>query len=207
MFSVMILGVGLIALSSLFPVASAVQKSTFDELMAQQLTTAVDATLRARGVSKADLIATPSYNDGAVHRLPDPTASPYTQGTNIPWILNDRSYPASKPRTYSYGGALGNAENRDFYWEIFFRRDSTTGDWQIFVIVMKRVPNPAAPAVPPQTISDANLSLGEPGINAATGAIVVKGTAALTGNYFHGAPINNTVTTARILQFGNEVVR
>jgi prepilin-type N-terminal cleavage/methylation domain-containing protein len=140
MFAVMILGVGLIAVASIIPVAGAMQKRTIEEIEAQQVGRSARAYLQARGIDRVIFID----GSGEVKLLTGAQTEQHCP-------LEDRSAPASLP-------LLQNGQaNRDWYWRPLYRKDATTGDVHVYVIVMRRT---GVDAPEPSASPDNKVSLG-----------------------------------------------
>ncbi len=145
MFSILILGVGMAAVASLFPFAAHIQQNTMHELMAQQTKTNIVTLLHGKGFSQADVL------NAALHEVPggsahitnttrfklsnnvadsfsatfDP-ADPNQGEINKHWPLQDRSYPTT----------IANLTQRSIFWEPLFYRAGN--EWRVMVVIMRR---------------------------------------------------------------------
>jgi type II secretory pathway pseudopilin PulG len=137
MFSILILGIGLVSIASLFPLASSLQQQTMDQVLAYQAAKNAEFALTTRYVDPGYLPpAGDAKRDGRVIQLNGIGADPYGWGTNFDadvWPVLDRSYPGNEPF------------NRRMYWVPLFRWDQGIGDWEVYVFVIKAVDNMVVP--------------------------------------------------------------
>ncbi len=141
MFSILILGTGLIAVSSLIPVAASIQRDTMDQVMAQSVTTNAENLLIVKGVGKAGISAMGAFT--TVTNLSDVTVPPQLDALGYP--LAERCYPQ-----FFDGNGDGIPNNpatpeddpnflaRQFYWRPLFIVDAS-GNWQTFVFIQRRI--------------------------------------------------------------------
>lgn len=129
MFAIMILGIGLIAVASLFPVAGTMQRAAFEDAMTMQVSTSLEVELRSRAMSKSGWTA-----DGQVHEIAE-------SDLNAVWPLKDRSFPQN----------ITNVDKRSYFWRPFYRYNlnngpsSDPGAWELYVIISKRPEGGTAP--------------------------------------------------------------
>jgi hypothetical protein len=112
MFSIMILGIGLVAIGSIFPVASSLQKSTMDEIEAQMVARSARAYLQARGIPRTSMTGAA----GSVFRF---AANLFSE--------DDERLPTGLPKA-----------SRDWWWDGFYRLDPVTNDYDVYLIVARR---------------------------------------------------------------------
>lgn len=135
MFAIMILGVGLVAVASMFPVAAQVQASTIDDMMAQEAAANAKAMLRTRGIDKAIV----GQNLSQVWLYPNTSAQIDLVNFNH---LAEYSYPTSIP----------TIKDRHYFWNVVAMKRGT--NLRAYVIVMKRRgPNPPQLVSRPATAS------------------------------------------------------
>ena len=133
MISVLMLGTGLVAIASLFPVAGTIQRSTYDDVVLQQVSDSVSDAIDSRGFDPIDLVAGDplALLDFQVHPMPQrildgKDATP----TFKKWGLADRCYPTAV-------GGDPEATNRSYYWIPLMRRVNLI-DWQIYVFIVTK---------------------------------------------------------------------
>lgn len=128
MFSVLILGTGLIAVASLFPVAGTIQRNTFEEVLAQQVGESAAAMLRARGLSPADFLF--SLPDETVRALPRPILDQLDGNAVTEWAAIDRSSPSG----------TGDIRQKTFYWVPLIRTDllNAAPGSVVYIFVLRR---------------------------------------------------------------------
>jgi len=150
MFSIMILGVGLIAVLSLFPVAGVIQQNTFDTLSARRMADNIQVMIETRGFLATDLPPNPGSNDV----LSGPVVQKYWDADNDgpgDWLPEDRSYPQT-----------GGVHTRLYQWVPLFRDDNADPmeeDWEVYVLLVRM--NPTGPTEQAGTGgSDAELDAG-----------------------------------------------
>jgi hypothetical protein len=134
MISVLVLGLGLTAVAGLFPIAGAVQRATYDDMVSLQMGDTVEAMVRSRGFSIVDLVD-PFNPLGLLTNKVAPVPAKVLDGktatpTLVEWGLQDRCYPASMGGDPAYA-------NRAYYWVPLVRRVNLT-DWQVFIFVLKK---------------------------------------------------------------------
>ncbi len=229
MFAIMILGVGLIAVASLFPFAGKIQKDTFEEMEVAQVEENVKALVFARGfhVDDADAIRIAS-------RFPFPMRSGNSQtvGTRIKWSVQDMSFPSHRSL---YKGNSTTEFNRRYFWEpvVSIRRSRETGDVaerNLYVFITKQVSG-KRPTIGTVASGRTNLPIGgewmlnnKAGLRdqqAGSGGVGgddddqdnsdiirvgVDGQSGLTG-WVRSVPIDSQVTSVRIIPFGSGVFR
>lgn len=129
MFSILILGVGLVAVASLFPVASTIQQETMDQVLAMQAARNVEQTLSVPGVWASRGIdgqwltnnTPPTSINGAFVQVPAATL-------NAAWPIEDRRFASTDPA------------NRCFYWTPLFRRTNPNplvNEWEAYIFILK----------------------------------------------------------------------
>lgn len=144
LIAVLILGVGLVAVASLFPVAGSIQRRTYDDMVARQAGDSVRDLVHARGFNAADLIDVTkpldllSFQvrpipakvlDGASATAPLGSL-PSLDATFVEWGLADRCYPSAM-------GGDGDFNDRSYYWVPLVRRVNLL-DWHIYIFVLKK---------------------------------------------------------------------
>jgi prepilin-type N-terminal cleavage/methylation domain-containing protein len=220
MFAIMILGVGLVAVASLFPVTSRMQKNTFDDMIGMQMVSNVKAALLARGIAVSDAEASDASakTSGNVYQLPIEVLNRLPNDTGRPdsieWMDHDRSFPvtAGKLNTSGTPDTNGNGINdgwevRPYFWEPLVRYDTLSGLWEVYVIVYRTV---GSKSYGIETGDAADLAVGEMGIMVNGGAIVYRADPATTltsGACWHAVPVGQTTTTVRIIKLTGGVVR
>lgn len=128
MFSILILGTGLVAVASLFPVAGTIQRNTYDDVLAQQIGESATAMLRARGFSPLDFISL--IPDETVRALPRTILDNISGNAVTEWEPIDRGYPSGH----------GGAHDKSFYWVPLIRTDLAHGapGSLVFIFVLRR---------------------------------------------------------------------
>jgi Tfp pilus assembly protein PilV len=131
--------IGFVAVASIFPVATILQKETVEDVTSQQFTRSAKAMLTGRGLKASSMDTEPLMLPGGV---PDYNVHPLGDvltGLNG-WTINDRSYPST----------TATATARSYYWVPLARRTNITavapyspnvGDWQVFLFCLKREEN------------------------------------------------------------------
>jgi type II secretory pathway pseudopilin PulG len=153
MFSILIMGVGLVAVASLFPIAGSIQRATFDDVTAVQVAKNAQSAIKARGFSEADLLLPDlvvGYNPlvlDVVQPLPrrildwDVLGPPL--GAQVNWLLTERCYPAPIG-TYipqnSGSPATPPPTEQPYYWVPLILKESVVLESKIFVFIMKKQP-------------------------------------------------------------------
>lgn len=130
MFSILILGVGLIAIASIFPVAGHMQRKTFDVMMSQQVADNAKSMLQSRGLRGADMLSGRTYS--SVNSLPDQilndrVGDAASGSRGLEWPLVDRSFPTT----------VANPLLRSYFWVPVGLRQSN-GEWRIFLFILRR---------------------------------------------------------------------
>lgn len=138
MFAISILGIGLIAIASIFPVASLIQRETVNTLISQQVTDNVKITLRTRGIRITDLRQNGiDNNDLEVNRggrtVPILAAFPpamlghagNSSNQNVYWSIADRSFPT----------VVEDPLQRPFSWVPMILKDNST--WKLYIFVLR----------------------------------------------------------------------
>ncbi|MEX2671088.1 MAG: prepilin-type N-terminal cleavage/methylation domain-containing protein [Phycisphaeraceae bacterium] len=141
LFSLMILGVGLLAVASIFPVATVLQRETVDDIYAQQATESVTAMVLGRGFSREQLSDPTTGVDPIpdVQPMPQEVLEEASPGLNdINWLLADRCYPGYQP-SFDIAGDESFADNhldRLYYWVplVQWKEDDT---WRIYVFILR----------------------------------------------------------------------
>jgi prepilin-type N-terminal cleavage/methylation domain-containing protein len=137
MFAILILGVGMAAVASLFPFAAHIQQSTMFEVENQQTQANIVALVQARGFSRAKLDTAVSFEvSGAIY--PTETNKLTTVEMDLAFTLKDRSYPSDIGDDADTDGVLdGGYERRSIFWEPLFVKQAN-GQWRIMVVIMRR---------------------------------------------------------------------
>jgi len=104
MLALVILGIGMVAVASIFPVAARMQGNTYDDMMAKEMAVEISALLMSRKITAKSL------EDDGITSLVQPISA-------FPTLANlyteiDRSFPSTMPAT----------RDRRYYWQIFFRK-------------------------------------------------------------------------------------
>jgi type II secretory pathway pseudopilin PulG len=126
MFSILILGVGLTGVASLFPTAAAIQRDTFEDVLGSQVAQNVRGAIGTRGFAAADMpVSTGRVQpvNPAVLQGPGPAA--------VAWTLHDRCYPAPVSDDPQ---AIGGSH----YWVPLVRKPLTE-DYRVFIFVLHRI--------------------------------------------------------------------
>ena len=120
MFSILILGVGLVAVASLFPVASSLQQETMDDVVAAQVWSNARFLLEKRRIPPNIFTASNPAppQDGSVF---------YWAGLPSYWPAQDRTHPSG---------------TNQFSWVPLFRRDNdydaaSPQAWETYVFIVK----------------------------------------------------------------------
>lgn len=147
LFALMILGVGLIAVASILPVAGILQRETVDEVHSQQVAESIKSQVEARGFSRAQLEQAfgplVSETNFDVRPMPervlagaddDPLDNP--SGIDaINWTLQDRVFPAVLPDVLNQP-ADEFFQHRHYYWVPLVQRRED-GSWRVFVFLLR----------------------------------------------------------------------
>lgn len=146
MFAILIFGIGLIAVSSIFPVAGQLQKRAIEDTLGQQVADLAIAEIKARKIAMdpALLPETAKALDGAPENAEFEMAS---AGQSTRWLWNSpvqnrlRSFPDLPESELAY-------DKRSFYWIPVVRRSSVTanqrdpspgaGRYQVHIMVVRR---------------------------------------------------------------------
>jgi len=211
MFAIMILGIGMIAVASLFPVAGSMQQAAFDDAMALQISTSAEAMLKSRPIP-VDLNGTTWNNDGKVYMISDNDLNNATDPT-VRWTLQDRSFPQN----------IADVNKRTYFWRPFYRWNDEQNQWEIYLIISKRPEGDTAPTEADYVKGrgstpggKAAFHLGETVINnnngligtvtqaATTGGLSfqVNGANATEGDWWHVENFNGQPRTLDVLKFG-----
>ena len=100
MIAVLILGIGLVGVAGLFPVAGAVQRRTYDDVVARQVSDSVQDLVERRGFNAVDLVD-PLNPMALLGYKVQPVPAKVLQGessttlTITRWALADRCYPSA----------------------------------------------------------------------------------------------------------------
>jgi prepilin-type N-terminal cleavage/methylation domain-containing protein len=199
MFSILILGIGLVAVAGLFPIAGALQRDTIDQAVGQSLAISVNAFLRGKGVSGTTLNG--FIVDNAVHDLTN------AQLDALGLSLRERCFPSNfdgdKDGVYNTSAADDPTfVARQFYWRPLFRKD-TNNNWQVFVFIMKRVPNGGEPTI---AINDGVTNAGDV-VVATDGTVFTVTNDNDHADCYHALVTGNFSPFKQITILGNGVVR
>jgi prepilin-type N-terminal cleavage/methylation domain-containing protein len=131
MFSIIILGLGLTSVASLFPTAATIQRQTYDDVLSGQVTHNVRAAIGARGFAASDLILPTVLGkiSDKVQPMP-PTVLQQPSTARIAWTLHDRCYP-------SPGADDPQAIGGSHYWVPLVQNRLTEG-YRVFVFVLHK---------------------------------------------------------------------
>lgn len=202
MFAVLILGIGLISIASLFPVAGAIQKNTMDDVTGEFVASNIEAKLKTRGISETTLLTYVTATN-TVTNLTD------AQLVNLGLPLSERVFPEAFDLNRN-GTANENATEdntftkRNFYWRPLFMRDSHN-NWKVYVFVQRRVGDP----IP--TVSNANsnptnrVNAGDWTVT--SGGTLTRATQDTTNSNWKGVVAGNQSTTLTVLTLSNGVIR
>lgn len=144
MFSILILGTGLIAIVSLFPVAGSIQRDTMDQVMAQNITSNAESYLLGRGLSAAAINAM-TFTTNTVTDIPAIAGNTYANLESLVSV-RDRGFPASKAASDTFTGPGTYVCNADYYWYPLFLKEAS-GNYKVFVFVQRRLGSSALPVV------------------------------------------------------------
>lgn len=158
MFSILILGLGLIAVAGLFPVAGTMQKATYDDMVALQFADTARSAIETRGFSQVDLAVGTGFNPAnpgdpsAVSGLPNYVLDPggplglVPEVLSVPWHLVDRCYPSplGPPNNPNLNGV-------SFIWVPLIKRKPFNaayplGEYEIYVFILRVSENYRAPS-------------------------------------------------------------
>jgi len=135
LIAVLFLGVGLISIASLFPVAGTIQRRTYDDVVARQVSDSVNDLVHARGFHVADLIDLSRPLDLLSFEVRPFPAKTLNADTALPavirWGLADRCYPTAM-------SGDGDFNDRSYYWVPLVRRVNNLLDWHIYIFVLKK---------------------------------------------------------------------
>ncbi len=135
--------IGLVAVASIFPVATLLQKQATNDTMSDQVASNVRALMQARPYPHTvlhnnmpgDVTTNLFVNAPMVGKLTttvDPTGSPATYPLWHFWMLVDRSFPSS----------ITTPNDRQYFWVPLARRltspATTKDDWQVFAFILKK---------------------------------------------------------------------
>lgn len=225
MFAIMILGVGLIAVSAIFPVSGAMQKSAFDEVVGQQLVDNIQALVEARGLAKGTDLT--GADDGNVNYMPAALLDDTDDALiTIEWPRTMRCAPSQLDLdgdlVYNESSEDRECYNRDYYWVPLVRKDTLSSEWEVYIFVLKRIkaytdvdPLASVPTVEMGDISSAPLRLGEMVVSQAEGQVgvvtklnpVQVNGQDVSGNWYYGSHAGSRSSTIRVVILGNEVIK
>lgn len=162
MFAVLILGIGFIAIASIFPAASVMQRETVQDAESDTIRRNATASLKARPIDGPldqwldNHLNTSDWDiDRQVYSMPPELVGP-ASGSIIPmWSLYDRSFPGIAPLTERQKELLADPDvdyrppqaepaGRRYYWVPLIRdREEAANDhdWQVFVFILARNDN------------------------------------------------------------------
>ena len=201
MFAVLILGIGLISIASLFPAAGAIQKNTMTDVTGDFVASNIEAKLKARGISESQLttyIPDVAANHSVVKNLTD------MQLDNIGLTIGERVFPeaydANRNDTPNEDATEDNTfEKRQFYWRPLFMRDAQ-GNWKIYVFVQRRIGD-AVPTV----VNSGNANAGDWTVQG--NGTLSRMTDDVSNNHWKGAIVGNSSTTVTVVTLSNGVIR
>ena len=197
MFAVLILGIGLISIASLFPAAGVIQKNTMTGVTGEFVASNIEAKLKARGIDETTLSAM-GFTNNVVKNLTD------AQLTSIGLPLSERVFPEAYD-TNRNGTANQNADEdntyakRQFYWRPLFMRDAQ-GNWKIFVFVQRRAGESA-----PTIANSGNANAGDWTVQ--SNGTLVRLTSDGSNSNWKGVLVGNSSTTVTVLTLSNGVIR
>ena len=127
MFAISILGVGLIAVASIFPVAGIIQRETVYTLMSQQVNDNVRVALSTRGISTSELIKANSSSKyyEILRPLPEKMLANESSNNELHWSIADRTFPAKEE----------NPLLRPYAWVPMVLKDKSS--WKLFVFIVR----------------------------------------------------------------------
>lgn len=151
LLAMFILGIGLAAIASVFPVASYLQKSAVQGVDTLHVATSAESILRANPIPASALTA----SDTEVQQVSN-------LSTHLP--LSMRAYPQQ-----SLTGAA--ADERDMYWVPLAQNVGTSAapEWRVFVFIMTRRGDGDVPDVQSSNASGSNNGDGTANISANDG--------------------------------------
>lgn len=196
MFAVLILGIGLISVASLFPAAGVIQKNTMSDVTGEFVASNIEAKLKARGISEATL--TTMVTGTSVVNLTD------AQLTSIGLPIGERVFPeaydSNRNGTPNENATEDNTfAKRQFYWRPLFQRDAQ-GNWKIFVFVQRRVGDTV-----PTVANSGNANAGDWTVT--TGGVLSRMTGDGSNGNWKGALSDDLSTTVTVLTLSNGVIR
>jgi len=213
MFAIMILGVGLIAVASLFPVATAVQRKTVNEVLAQQVARNYKALIAERKITVTAAQVT-NYSSVARYAYVDADGNAAGDGATATtqWTAELLSYPSLSTENYDgdtenapdgdlNGDGVFDAEDiklRPYFVTILARKDSTNG-WKVFALIQRRLSDTI-----PQVVNAGNVNLGDLYIEP-DGDVGVRGSDGTT-THWHGELDGNQRTALQIVVLGEDAV-
>jgi hypothetical protein len=134
MIATLMLGVGLVAIASLFPVAGSIQRKTYDAVVVRQVSDSVSGLVEARGFSALDMVDVLNPLDLLSFQVRPMPQKVLDASHPIPailrWGLADRCYPSAMSGDPA-------CTNRGYYWVPLVRRVNLV-DWHIYVFILKR---------------------------------------------------------------------
>ena len=201
MFAVLILGIGLISIASLFPAAGSIQKSTMSDVTGEFVASNIEAKLNARGISETTLL-TLVTGTNTVTNLTD------TQLNSIGYPIAERVFPEAydtdRDGTLNEAAEDSARAKRQFYWRPLFLKDSQ-GNWKIFVFVQRRIGD-AVPVVSNANSSPTNrVNAGDWTVTSA--GVLSRATTDTANANWKGVLSGNASTTVTVLTLSNGVVR
>lgn len=150
LMAMFILALGLSAVAAIFPVATYLQKQTFNDLISQQLERNVEATFRAISLDDSWL----SSIDDSGRRIGAPPSLLLTATDRLPLAV--RCYPTALDLNNngipneSSPDEDSNFDNREFYWVPLFQDTNTgtnAGDrtWVAYIFILAKQRNSTYP--------------------------------------------------------------
>jgi prepilin-type N-terminal cleavage/methylation domain-containing protein len=155
MFAILILGVGMAAVASLFPFAAHIQQNTMFEVRNQQTQTNIVGLVHAHGFSREmlDRPAGLSFDPTAPMPVYPTELNKLTPAMlDLAYTLPDRSYPSNVGTDTDANSILdADFDKRSIFWEpLFVKRDDK---WRIMVVIMRRRAKGVVPTLERVTVT------------------------------------------------------
>lgn len=141
MFAILLLGVGLVAVAGIFPIAGSIQRDTVDQTLAQSVATSAEAVLMEKGITAADLtLSVPNFYLLAAAKIPErDRCYPYFEDADGNGTPNEPSNSRGLDEDHTFTSAAASSIKRQMYWCPVFYKNTLTNNWQVFVFVMRNI--------------------------------------------------------------------
>lgn len=143
MFSILILGVGLTGVASLFPVAGKLQQNTYEDALLLEVKANVRSLILGRGFSQVDLanLAQPDLAGFTVGRVVPMPPSVLNGAPNLPVPLPQPLPQSALQRVWDWRArtypCLPSPVGTIYYWVPLMKRDINAPNWTVHAFIVK----------------------------------------------------------------------